>query len=673
MSTHFSTIVAAILESWLELSDSSLETSGRMTAGQFRIRLDNKSLAQALEVDPEGVAALLLVSKNIHEYMNNVGFSLTELVSDSEACQAKITQARNLLNDLGTKPVRERIDGFKASLTRAFSHYGVSKERSDALLEDEIRLGELRMAAIRSIENLRLDQFTRGVVDAPDVSPTYNGLIHRFQSVAALVDAAIHMKQNISLSLVQGNAQGRGAFYVFTVRNGGNVYLLSDLKQPTNPLASQLSQTESKDSFSRIDRHHFPYKATPEFCKASEVQPENSTDRPTLPVVFGSEGEAWPMMALVDLPDDSLVWTVMVLELIATRFWKSDCPDQELSITGSMMKHNALLSDLVGDHQLIAQDDCLFQAEPLSPEKVTGMSGEFSYQPGSENDRIINSWMCDRYGERANAILETLSATEKAEADSMLKLGHDRVPLGERKSQARSGLLDNNRIATRSEMAADRIYLARTVWAREVERLAIEEYASERKAMLRWYHEAVSKNLPALLDLAGLGNEYWQDYSGPALDWVNRGFSGFGGNHRTNAKGKVVAHRLMVLGSVRDLRKLGYRAGAAKTILTSGEPKSGRPACVETGSVASYCAFFAPKVIEDLELLTGLHRTELPVFLRHWIYTKPYIGNPTFARLDPVISEINNPWHEEDFGVCVYLSKRALKKTREGRSVALPE
>lgn len=673
MTSHFSQTVAGILEDWLELSGSSINREGRMTIGELLMQLDNKSLADAMEVDPEGLSALLLASKTIYSYLDSFSYTLNDLIEHPIECQAKVSRAAQLLEKLNAVEVRSNVEGFKNTLQRAFVHYGVNSSRSQDLLLDEILLGELRMAALKSMNKLQLDQFTKGKVDEKGHKPSYNGVVHRFLSTSALVDSAIQMKSNISLSLVQNGENSQHSFYVFAVRNGGNVYLLSDLKSNYNPMGFQGSQSGSIDSNNRIDQHHFPYEVSRAFIKEGADTSATESVASNLPVQFGCEGEAWPMVALVDLPDESLVWTIMMFELIARRFWGNEIPELELSMTGAMAKHQALLSRFAQGNDLVDLQACDIDFKPLSQLDVTSVDDHgSSFDEGSELDKKINGWMAERYGDKAATILENLDALELSQAQAMDKIGNDVIELDEG-SRPRLGLIGNNRIAKRSQMADDRRFLARLAWAKEVERLAAEEFVNERKKVIRWYHQALEANIDALVAVAGKDNEYFSPYEGATFDYVNRAFTAFGGHSKKDASGKTVAHRMMQLGHVSDLRELGHNAILASVRLTKGEEKSGKPACALTGSVATFCAYFQPKCPEDLAWLTGVSVGDLPVFLQNWFYDKPYTGNPTFGRYDPLISNVENPWYEEKFGVLLYLSKRVMNKAREGFDTPLPE
>jgi hypothetical protein len=672
MKTNFTEIVVVILECWLELSESSLDKTGRMTIGELLLQQGNKSLAEAMEADPEGVAALMLVSKNIRDYMNKFSYSLTDLVENPEGCTVKVSQAAEVMDMLKSTTIRNRIGEFKDSLSRAFKHYGLNQERSESLMVDEILLGELRMSALKSMDKLRLDQFTRGHSDS---RPTYNGVVHRFLSVSALVDAALHMKQNISLCVVVSGERNRNMFYVFAIRNGGNVYLLSDLNSPVNPVLAKLSQTATRDHYSRIDCHHFPYDLTRN--KVAEGFNGKVNNQPGLPVTFGSEGEAWPITSLVDLPDESLVWTIMMFELISKRFWQTNIPQVDLSVTGAMVKHRGLLKHMAEDQALVTKNDLQWRSEPLKSSDLTSVVGdEDTHTLSHEDDRAINAWMADRYGAEASAIIDKLNEREKSDAESMDLLGSDSASTDYQKDRREPGLIPNNWMATRKQIQSDRSYLARKAWAHELERLATEELDRERKAVKQWYKEAVEANLPALMDKIGTGNEYYHPFTGASWSYVNRPFSAFGGNYKKDKDGKDgkdIGHRLMVVDHVKARHSLGGRDLHNPTVLTKGDKKSGKPACVVTGSVSTYRVFFDPKVVEDIEFLTGVDRDNMPVFLKHWMKDKPYIGNSTFARTDPLVAFVKNPWYKVNFAVIVYLSKRALNQLREVSQVKPPE
>ena len=95
--------------------------------------------------------------------------------------------------------------------------------------------------------------------------------------------------------------------------------------------------------------------------------------------------------------------------------------------------------------------------------------------------------------------------------------------------------------------------------------------------------------------------------------------------------------------------------------------------CFVTDAAAIYRALFRPQCAESLAMLAGCTVSDLPDVLQNWRRKKPYVGNDILSRLDPVDTEIHDPWMDLKLNVSIYLSKRGYARVQKGDPITAKE
>lgn len=199
------------------------------------------------------------------------------------------------------------------------------------------------------------------------------------------------------------------------------------------------------------------------------------------------------------------------------------------------------------------------------------------------------------------------------------------------------------------ELRQDQVWLARFNMAKQIQKAADEEFIARKNEIFAWFEDMVRGNLPALLDAIAAG-----EMMGLRLNGM------FGDSHeKYGAFGNI-----LTFGAMDDKETWSLYDYSDGVCLGNWDKAMGRHhrRCVLTGAAATYRARFHPLMADSLAKLAGCGVDELPEVLRHWRVEKQYVGNNILDRLDPMESEVNDPWMKLRLNVNVYLSKRGYAK-----------
>lgn len=217
--------------------------------------------------------------------------------------------------------------------------------------------------------------------------------------------------------------------------------------------------------------------------------------------------------------------------------------------------------------------------------------------------------------------------------------------------------VDSGHFGTQAQLDADRKFIARVNYARQVSRLAAQEFEERRAEVIAWVQSRVRGNLEALYPLLARAS-VWTEGRDP------KPFDDYAGR-RAHAEGKpwrqvTLRYTFDNAQQFNDLGMAVYPATGDLALRGTEARKRGVPTCVSTGAAASQCVVIQPELATDLALMCGCLPSELPDVLQHWTLFRPYTGNSRIQRVDPMLWECNDPWVDLKFRVITYFSVRGL-------------
>lgn len=657
------------LDLWREITGVDPNaTSGTVASWQLRATFD--ALQQAIDLDPTEVTAHLLLGYFLNSYLVEREVSLLTLLEDPHGVAARLVKPRALMQLLAAPELLAARDEFVDALTQALDSYGAA-DRPDVqeVLRTPDSIALLRRDALRSVQTLRVDQFLDGVPEPSGVRPVYTKSVHQWYNLPSAIAAAVRTPSGVSLNLIR-HPDGFQSFFCFLVRNGGNLFVVSDVPEYAHPLQATMSRRPDRSLDQRIARNWFPYDLL-------GVAYDEETGRLYLKEtaergLVAYQNAALPLQPIADLPARELVWVSMVLDLLVERFWNQQYKAPHLSYTAEMLHAGDALIERARTANLPVPVyeaiglPALRRADITSDAVTDEEVGRRCHEP--------NRWLEDRYGPQVpDTALNLLAAPERAFAldhktgeVSATGPGYhsltDWQQARELAGRVEMVKLDATSFGSRERIAADRKFVARANFAIQVNLLAHEEFARRKDEIQGWYAAKVKANAPTLLTWCGLEALWVDEGIMETFSHFERGAGVTVGKelpedrkrlHARRTTKRQFLHRTTMADSSAD-----ERYGASGVVL--GTFKASKMLCHVTGSVASSWVGLYPANPAELALVAGCPVTDLPDVLQHWTLRHDNAGNQILNRIDPMIWKARNPWLKLRMTVCIPLSKRAM-------------
>lgn len=662
------------LELWRTITGIKPAADGMRTTGAYTAVKAYEELMEAAELDPTDITATLLLSHQLNEYLGEQRVSLGQLLREPAGIAARmapISKLNDFLNDEDLLDTRNRfINAVRAALTQ----YGVAgRDDVEKLLSDPDMVAILRRDALRSIKTLRVDQFLDGSPEPAGIRPVYTKVVHQWWNVNSMLAALTSMPAGVSVNMIR-HPGGYQSYFAFVIRNGGNLFVLTDMPEHAHPLASGMSRRPDRELQERAARHWFPYDLL-------DVAYDEESGR--LYIAATSERSlvayqpaARPLKPIAELDPPVVVWLAMMFDLIVERFWKQGFKAPALSYTGEMLANESRLISAAHGANLPVPLYEPIGLPALTLEEVHS-SAVAEAQVGRKYDNP-HAWMEERYKDRV--LPETLNLTGRPETVLFIEAGADRVSTEEDGGSARNSLSHWDKIkleegrttlnlvnatafGTREQVEADRMFIARSNYASQIDRLAGKEYEARKDEVGKWYWDRIKANKDNLILWSGNTELWCAGHAGGTFG------GGYRGHHNATRCRPVSAASNGEKTGQRWYHNLIWRSVIGETtwgmsrgkLLGDFELTRGA-ICVLNDTKASYFVTFAPTTPSEIALLAGCTVEDLPDVLQHWTLEDHYRGNEILNRIDPLVWKVTNPWLDMDFRVSLAFSKRAMDK-----------
>ena len=604
---------------------------------------------------------------------------MTETIDKVDGLLAKHRKLISLVEDSQTMEV---VDEFSSLIQRALERYhAADREDVQQVIKDRSTLSLLRRDALRSIENLRTDQFLTGGHEADGVTPRYNETIHQWWNINSLLAASVTMPSGVSLNLIR-DPDAFQSYFCFAIRNGANLFILSDFPDLAHPMQGQMTRRPDRRLQERASRNWFPYELLDlEYSEDGKRMYEAASKKRSI-VAYQSDHEALPLKKISDMPAEELVWTSMMFDLIIEKFWHQKYNAPTLSYTAEMVKSEHALIERAKTSNLPA-----VVTNPLAMPSLT-ISDVLSENNDEESigKKVTqeNLWMEKRYAHLVSE--DTLNLVTQPDEQLVLDLKTSEVhpsatpgKLALHNNQEKNGTLGLQHLnatsfGSKKEIEQNRRFIARYNFASQIKLHAHNEFESRKDEVLQWYRTQASKNLENLIDWAG--NEHLWIMDGPTQTFDH--WKSNAGRTTTICLEKdengvpqidtprVGAHSLV---SHHGITKNTYGTPLQslwKTTKLSPCKSDGTLMCqFNTDIKASTTVVFYPTNSKELALLAGCDVSDLPDVLQHWDLRDLYKGNSILNRIDPMLWVAKNPWQGLDLRLQLGFSKRAMKELKK--------
>ncbi|EBU2945704.1 hypothetical protein CT090_20825 [Salmonella enterica subsp. enterica] len=660
------------LNLWVELTGIDPDANSftvRMGAGlsDLTIKRMHEQLRESQTLDPSGITTYLLLIAFSETYFINRSFSVEQLLNAPQNTQHYLQKSADFLKIINSDEVSVSYNRFTEKLTVALKQYGLYSDGAKKVLADISTMAMIRRDALKSFQELSVSQFTRGAQAETDRFSWLN-TVHQFWNINSLLDEAVSARDGITLNLVRDPSDFY-SYFAFTVKNGGNLFVLSDHPQHTHPMQRGMSRRPDREFDERAGRHWFPYQLL-KFKYDEDAQTlyrDRSTDTDLVP----RQLRVQPVCQLQDLEARQVIWIALMFELIADKYWQQGWQAKALSYTAEMIASPALLADKATRAGMPVLQSQLLTLPELTVEEFCADS--FHQTIDAADGGKPHNWLVARYGQKVSPeVLNLVKNDEHVHYLHSVKSGHSRslsalstvtdvhqIASMPRREYARLASWEKEgryeltplsavQFGEAGKLDSDRRYIARYNFAKAVTRLADAEYERTHEEIKAWWQSSLEHNAERLCAMA-TEETIW-------LDDIRR---------QSGSPAHPADH---ILGRSAFMNRYASQEDAnrnshyfAEHYLTAGYDKG--HLCYLMGSRASWFIHFRPRTSCDLAVMAGCRVDELPEVLQHWSDDKDYRGNAILDRIDPAAWAIRDPWSRNFRGtVTLALSKRAMNR-----------
>jgi len=225
---------------WAKLTGTKLGTNSYSFAigsnsefQSYDLKKHIDDLNESRSLDMSGTTAILLLRGLFEAYVKEKAFTAHTLLYAPDKVEATLGKLREFHTLITQASCEEAVIAFKETLRAAAVHYGYDLGKLKESLVNERSLGQLRLAASRSLGRLATHQFTQGARDPKPLQ--YNREIFEFSSINSFVHALRRqMISGITLALIRSEDLYK-AYFVLGLRNGETTTILTDFEEGAHP------------------------------------------------------------------------------------------------------------------------------------------------------------------------------------------------------------------------------------------------------------------------------------------------------------------------------------------------------------------------------------------------------------------------------------------------------
>lgn len=663
------------IELWGELTGVTVDGDGRSTSrkwGDWEVARTYQGLKEALELDPTEITATLLFKVFIKNWMSEATTSMQAMLDDPQKVMDQLAKAKKLLAIVDRAEVVEARDAFIERLRQGLAQYGAA-ERDDvkALLDKPDTIAILRRDALRSLNNLRVDQFLDGDGEDPSVKPVYVESIRQYWNINSFLGAMTSTPSGVCLAMIR-DPFIYDTFFAFAIRNGANLFVLSDVPEHAHPLASKMARKPDRDMDARICRNWYPYELL-NVDWDEEGRLHFAASQETGVAVYDEDGVKTKKIG--EIGAHETIWLTMMLDLIVQKFWKQGFKAKQLSYTGEMIRPENEMALLARAAHLPTTNVKTLGLPALTVADI-GPDAVYDEKALGKKGGRHNDWLERRYAPllkdeplnllgHAGDILKITPDTGAVEKVADRDKERALKPFFEAEIRAAKQVatIEPMRLTafgTADQLDADRKFLARVTYAKQMQVLADKEFERRKDEVVEWFRARVQANRERLLEAAALGDL-----------WVGRGEERDGHTPYSEAHGpqrhegkRVYTQFIKTYDITQPAKKADWGDLVSRHrgySLGDWEAYGRGELCAVNEAKASSNTIFSPITAADVAWLCGVKVEDLPDVLQHLDLKAYHQGNHILSRIDPVAWMVHSPWLKLDYRVKVPLSKSGAK------------
>lgn len=584
-------------------------------------------IKECLEYDKEDILAFSIIEQYLNLFLENSNVSFKDLLNNKKRLNEQIRNINKLQNIFKDEEVVDYKNEIFENCKKAISFYNPNIDISKF---EYSKFVKIRLNALMSEKYLIVDKFLEGKSTLNNIK--YNKDIYCFKNINTLLSGVFKEEcfNGISLCVVLDENELSSSYFAFVIRNGENLYLLSDRPLYKSPIQKYLTRTKGKDFQSRIDKNYFPYDLLDISINKYNINIDNKDKL--------NDKDYYIISSISDLSLEEIAWISNMFSIINTNFFKQQ-PICDISYTSGMINNVNLLSNSVSIDTYNK-----YKKLDIKPVTLDNIEDE-QYNKFWENKNNLskaNQWMFDRYKDQVDLstinYIEDIDTTKKYLKDNNMKIveifndhNYEIKPL------------ENNIIGSKEDILRSQIYVARYNLAIQLNKLANTEFKEKRSETFDWFETHLKNNQEFLLECFAKGECIAPVY------------------YDTNSFYKVKNKKDENIFKVSQYDRNNIFRGVNLSNIDNYNYK-----CFLTSSNTAIVGTFKVDNPETIALLCGCTIEELPFGLQVWNpYSDLCYGNPNLDCLDPMEWKTQNPWSDLDLNVNIFLSKKAYNNLRK--------
>ena len=607
----------------------TIKLDGKLS--DYDIEKMNNKILEALSYDETGLFAESYLKVFFTQYLKNKDLSLYELITNnnmSDYIRDIKTLYKALIEDDAETVAMEEAK-------KIMDFYNLSM--SELNLSD---IAELRTSANNCINGtLKTIQLSRG--NTGDEFKASKNIV-MYKDINALITCAAKGSINgVSLAYIRNDKQITDSYFAFVIKNGDNLWLLTDMPEYSHPLQNKMSRCPGRNMSRRIESNLFPYESVANidtsdlWNKGRYGASEKSTELST----SIHDDDLYTIIGTLDtLLQDEAFWTVMMFSLIKDKFYTNKVPELPISYAGYMV--NSPLLDKSETSLIVRNALPTICIDEINISDTKGLKYQTEYYKFDDE----NNYIMLRYKDKVDTnFLNIINETDKY---ATIEEKYAIKDVWGEKVGCEYAALDLSIPRTEEKLHYDQKWIARYNYAKEINKLLQEDCQNNLNAINNTINGYISKRLEELIIM--------------------------------HLQGKLIGHRIISnpngfgmiyedepsnLGKMYDLHKF-YNDRSLNARYTYGYDRYTNYndiKCAFTGKSASIIFHIEPQNANDLALICGIPVNDLPELIRNYEKKDKYYGNNILDNIDPMLWGIKDPFNKIDFDINICISKTMYK------------
>lgn len=574
---------------------------GRLS--NYDIQKMNERIMNSLKYDETGLFADTYLKIYLKKFMNGKNVSFMELIENPDL-QEYLKDVRTLYDSVNNSNAEEIVLN---NMKTAMDFYNLS---SDKLTSEDV------MSVVSSAKNcmngkLKLDQITKGSFADDEFKGSLD--IYMYKSIGDVIRfAAKGDISGISMCYICDDKNLEQSFFAFVIRNGENLYILSDRPIYKHPLQAKMSRCPGRDMSERIEGNYFPYNSI-SGINVSDLWGSGrygvSKNDDNMAPTVNNDCVRTKIGTFASLNQDEAFWAIYMFSLIKDRFYKEHIYLEDLSFCEANIIFDRLEENEKNEIALRSSIPYIEMKPVENPESI-----EMEYGRKSEH---LYDYLIDRYANKVDTNVFNLIK----QRDKTLPM------LTDNKSTYfyQYETLDLSSMRTEKELIYDQQWLARYNMAVSIGSMLNSDFDKNKDRV-------ISEMLSMIINSAG--------YIVNLI--LTKKFDGKIDSFEYAAKD--ISYRDITLGKeYDDDYKSKYR-------------------CFFTGKKPAVIISFNVKTAEEFATLCGVDIKSIPIELQHYHKNKRCCGNSILDNLDPLDWALSDPYDDLSFYFHIILSGNEMLK-----------